>query len=380
MSEKDGIDRTSGQPAEELASVKETDAGPDRNPSESMWDLNPESQLSAESSDSPSVPAAPPTPESGSPPDPEDFPLHPAPSLPLPPSPSQPVAVDSGPSPLFQSWSRPEILPAPRIPHLGHLLVLAVLALFGWVGAGLLTASALHFHLFGISTLKQAESDIHYTLFSMAALYVIPFAAGLFVFPVLWHKSFLAGLQWNAATAFRLRGRLFGAACACFVLAMIDGLLLPGPSETPIDKIFRTPGAAWLLFGFGVTFAPFFEEIVFRGFLLPALCTAYDWAAEMTAGEPAPPLDLNGQPQWSIPAMVVASILVSIPFALMHAEQTAGALGPFLLLVCVSLVLCWARLSTRSLAASVLVHASYNLLLFSLMLLGTGGFKHLDKM
>jgi hypothetical protein len=50
------------------------------------------------------------------------------------------------------------------------------------------------------------------------------------------------------------------------------------------------------------------------------------------------------------------------------------------LLVCVSLVLCWARLSTRSLAASVLVHASYNFLLFSLMLLGTGGFKHLDKM
>jgi hypothetical protein len=34
----------------------------------------------------------------------------------------------------------------------------------------------------------------------------------------------------------------------------------------------------------------------------------------------------------------------------------------------------------RSLAASVLVHASYNFLLFSLMLLGTSGFQHLDKM
>ena len=28
----------------------------------------------------------------------------------------------------------------------------------------------------------------------------------------------------------------------------------------------------------------------------------------------------------------------------------------------------------------VLVHASYNFLLFSLMLLGTSGFRHLDKM
>ena len=78
--------------------------------------------------------------------------------------------------------------------------------------------------------------------------------------------------------------------------------------------------------------------------------------------------------------MAVGSLLTSIPFALMHAEQTGYALGPFLLLVCVSLVLSWARLSTRSLAASVLVHSSYNFLLFSLMLLGTGGFKHLDKM
>jgi membrane protease YdiL (CAAX protease family) len=78
--------------------------------------------------------------------------------------------------------------------------------------------------------------------------------------------------------------------------------------------------------------------------------------------------------------MVLASITTSIPFALMHAEQTAWSLGPFLLLVAVSLVLCWARLAARSLAASVLVHACYNLLLFSLMLLGTGGFRHLDKM
>ena len=78
--------------------------------------------------------------------------------------------------------------------------------------------------------------------------------------------------------------------------------------------------------------------------------------------------------------MVIGSILTSIPFALMHAEQTGYSLGPFLLLVCVSLVLCWVRLSSRSLAASVTVHASYNFLLFFLMFLGTGGFQHMDKM
>ena len=101
---------------------------------------------------------------------------------------------------------------------------------------------------------------------------------------------------------------------------------------------------------------------------------------EKAAGKTALPVAANGSPQGSLAAMIFASIATSVPFALMHAEQTAWSLGPFLLLVCVSLVLCWARLATRSLAASVLVHATYNLLLFSLMLWGTSGFKHLDNM
>jgi hypothetical protein len=78
--------------------------------------------------------------------------------------------------------------------------------------------------------------------------------------------------------------------------------------------------------------------------------------------------------------MVIASIATSVPFALLHAEQTGRSIGPFLLLVTVSLVLCAVRLKTRSLAASTLVHACYNFLIFFFMLLGTEGFRHLDKM
>jgi membrane protease YdiL (CAAX protease family) len=161
---------------------------------------------------------------------------------------------------------------------------------------------------------------------------------------------------------------------------MINELLIPEPDNTPIDRMFKLPGAAWLLFAFGTTLAPLFEEIVYRGFLLPALCTAYDWIAEHMSGRLPAENDQNGHPRWSIPAMAVASVITSIPFALMHGEQTAYSLGPFLLLVCVSLVLCAVRLATRSLAASVMVHSCYNLILFSLMLAVTGGFRHLDKM
>ncbi|MGD0730761.1 MAG: lysostaphin resistance A-like protein [Terracidiphilus sp.] len=297
------------------------------------------------------------------------------------PAPLDPDQLIPAEPPFFQSWPYAEQPPPPsRIPNLVHLLILLGLLFFGLVCSGLLTRAALHVHLFGVMTSSQAETDTHYTLGSMAALYLVTFIASLLVFPLFWHKSFFAGVQWNAATALRLRGRLFAAAFACFVLAMVDQLLLPGPTNAPIDKLFQTSTEAWLLFAFGVTFAPFFEEIFFRGFLLPALCTAWDWAMEQSTGRPPRPLDQTGQPQWSMFAMILASVLTSIPFALMHAEQTAYSLGPFLLLLSVSLVLCWTRLATRSLAASVLVHASYNFLLFSLMLVGSGGFKHLDKM
>ena len=78
--------------------------------------------------------------------------------------------------------------------------------------------------------------------------------------------------------------------------------------------------------------------------------------------------------------MVFASLVVSAPFALMHAEQVGKAWGPVLLLYCVSLILCVVRLWTRSLAASTLVHSAYNFMLFAMMLWQTGGFRHLDRM
>jgi len=343
-------------------------------------------------------------------------------------------------APLFHLEPEPES----RIPNFGHLLVLAIIAFLGFVAAGLAVQIAFRSHLWGVKTIEQATTDIHYTLASMAVLYVVSFAIAFFLFPLLWDKPFFAGLQWNARAALRHIWLLLAAASFCFVLAMVDELVLPGPSNAPIDKMFSNTAAAWLLFAFGVTVAPFFEEITFRGFLLPALCTAYDWIAEYIASEnqlsrPAlvvgsaaassalavfceqkygthrlaerallfcfiplicglaffwlyqrcrtvgagsrvRPLGPNGHPQWSLAAIIAGSVLTSVPFAAMHADQTGYSLGPFVLLFCVSLILCFARISTRSLAASTLVHATYNLILFTLMFFGTNGFKHLDKM
>jgi uncharacterized protein len=282
--------------------------------------------------------------------------------------------------PMFQQWYVPPPRPPVRIPNFGDVGILMVFTLSGLFAAGILMAVMLRYHMFGITSLDRAKTDIHLMLGSEAIVYIVMFGACLIFFPMIWHKGFFQGIHWNTETALRLRKQLFMTAAICFVLALVNGLLLPSPKNAPIDKIFRTPGAAWLLFIFGISFAPFFEEMIFRGFILPAMCTACDWIREKTKHVPVRPLDENGHPQWSFAAMIIGSLATSIPFAGMHAAQTGYSFGPFILLVGVSLVLCWARLSTRSLAASVLVHASYNFLLFSLMMLGTAGFRHMDKL
>jgi membrane protease YdiL (CAAX protease family) len=76
----------------------------------------------------------------------------------------------------------------------------------------------------------------------------------------------------------------------------------------------------------------------------------------------------------------VSIVLTSIPFALMHAQQVSFSWGPVLLIGVVSVVLCVVRLRNNSVAASVVVHAFYNLTLFTGLLIQTDGFRHLEKL
>jgi membrane protease YdiL (CAAX protease family) len=294
--------------------------------------------------------------------------------------PSDPPA-NARPPELFQSFSQLPVRPPARIPNFGHVGLLALLLVIGFLCTGAVFGLASFFLHIGTNALAHAAaSNVQFILASEAILYLITFGLSLLVFPFFWHEKLSAGLQWRGAVALRRFWPLAATALGCAGLAALDEVLMPGPTNAPIDKMFSAPGAAWLMFAFGTTLAPFFEEMFFRGFLLPALCTAYDWSTEKFSHLSAPPLDSNGHPQWSLGAMVVGSILTSIPFALLHVEQQGHSLGPFLLLIVISLILCTVRLKTRSLAASTLVHAAYNFIIFSLALIGTSGFRHFDKM
>ncbi len=281
---------------------------------------------------------------------------------------------------LFQNWEHSAVAPAERIPHLGHCVLLALFALIALLLSSLAVSAALRVHLYGIGKRADAMLDIHYTLGSELILYLVTLAIAYFVFPLFWQKSFLDGIQWNGRTAARLHLQLIFCAFLCFLLAMLSGLLISSPKNAPIDKIFQSPGAPWLMFAFGVTIAPFFEEMFFRGFFLPAMCTACDWVNERINKTVPPLLGERGHPRWSRSAMISGASFTSLAFAAIHLAQTGYSWGSFALLICVSLVLSVVRLTTRSLAASVLVHAAYNFLLFSVMLIGSEGFRHMDKL
>jgi membrane protease YdiL (CAAX protease family) len=256
------------------------------------------------------------------------------------------------------------------------LVCLVVGTLVTSIGLG----AALYFHWWGIRSVEAASKNTAVALATQLLLYVCGLAIAVPFFRKVWGQGFFDGLHWRGGTAFRRRYWLVLTAISCNGLAMIGNAVLPFPKSAPIDQMFSTPRDAWMLAVFGVLIAPFFEEMIFRGFLLPAVATAWDWCAEKMTGQAPPTLDTQGNPQWSVGAMIFAALIVSAPFALMHAAQVGKAWGPLVVLYCVSLVLCAVRLVMRSLASSTVVHSTYNFMLFAIMFWQTDGFQHMDKM
>ena len=77
---------------------------------------------------------------------------------------------------------------------------------------------------------------------------------------------------------------------------------------------------------------------------------------------------------------LLAILITSAGFAMVHSEQLGQAWGPLLVLFVVGLVLTLTRVVTRSITPGLLVHIGYNLTLFTLLYVGTDHFRHLERM
>lgn len=261
---------------------------------------------------------------------------------------------------------------ARRIPHLGHAILFFALS-----SLVLTLALTLFWSLAHIHTDEGARAHSGIALAAQAVAYTVTLLVSFWLFPLLWKRPFLDGIEWNALAARRRWLWILLAAPMLSAAAELSERLVSTPVRSPLDDLMRTPHGAWLTAAFGILLAPLAEEVAFRGFLLPALATAYDWLAlERT---PAGLQRWQSSSLHSRAALVFAAIFSSVPFALLHAGQLSHSWGIVAILFCVSLVLSYTRIHTHSVACSTLLHAAYNGVVFLFLFFATDFFRHLDR-
>ncbi|HWZ50286.1 MAG TPA: CPBP family intramembrane glutamic endopeptidase [Granulicella sp.] len=310
--------------------------------------------------------------------------------------------VDRLPPPAPSAWSERQA-PSARVPNIGHAVIFLSFALLVLLLCQLVLLAPRAGHSMQASAQVVMQPKLQ--IATMAVAYSATLGFCFLVFPLFWRRGFLAGVHWDGSKALRLAGRLLPLGFALGLTVQAISSLIPMPKSIPMDEFFRSRSDVWLVTLFGTTLAPIFEELSFRGFLLPAFAIALDWLgpllrylsdfslARLRGKEPPRHMHLFAEARSaglgadsdnltfrSRTAAVGASILTSILFALLHAEQLAHAWAAVIVLFFVSLALTVVRVRTRSVACSTLVHASYNLSVFVTLFFATGGYRHLEKM
>jgi membrane protease YdiL (CAAX protease family) len=264
-------------------------------------------------------------------------PLNPiSPPGPFPEEESPPPATVISEDP---SWSEWEVL---QIAMLTVASIVSFLFLITFAAQRLLYAN---------STIAEVAGYPWVTVLAQLLAY---FVVLLFMVSVVKRKpgeSFWRAIRWDWPQSWS--AYLFGGVILALAL---QGLahFLPMPKELPIDRFFRTPREAWALSLFGVSLAPLLEEFFFRGFLYPVLARRL--------------------------GVVLAILLTSIGFGLIHAPQLGKAWAPVLVVFLVGLALTITRAVTKSVAASLLMHVAYNGTISALIFAVSDGFRHLDKL
>ena len=355
-------------------------------------------------------------------------------TMPIDPSFLPPAASPEEPAILQERWPIAGVKAPAVTPNIGHTLLFALLVGVAGFVVGLIFALVVmhvapHLH----ESAEQMQTDPLLVIPVEAVIYAIAAAASFLIFPLFWNRPFGQGVHFRAFIVRQRWWVLFSIGVATSVVVQVLSNFLPIPKELPIDKFFTHPLGVWLIAVFGVTVAPAFEELAFRGFLLPSLASAWDWVMqrahtprELLGGpplvqqqplesewpqpeagySPLPPdgasvvqpaganldsrTDLDSQdgkrddgvsdPRWSMPALVFSTVITSIGFAMLHGAQLAHSFAPLAVLFAVSVVLCVTRLRFHSLAASTVVHSMYNATIFVMLFIGTDGFRHLDKL
>jgi len=171
--------------------------------------------------------------------------------------------------------------------------------------------------------------------------YALLFGALRLMFRVQYGRPFWSSLGWRpvpVAVPYVVAAGVFTAAAA--ILA--GGLIHLPQEENQMTELLSQGNLAILLMAvFGVGVAPLCEELAFRGFLQPLVTRSL--------GAPA------------------GILTAGVAFGLLHFREYGNSWRHALLLSGAGACFGWMRHATRSTKASVIMHASYNGLLFLLL-------------
>lgn len=157
------------------------------------------------------------------------------------------------------------------------------------------------------------------------------------LFRLRYNKPFWPSLAWIRPDRGMFLFIALGPVLALVVVFLGAALRTPD-IEMPMKELLNDRLSLALVGIFAVTLGPLCEELAFRGFLLPLLARSL--------------------------GAVVAVLLTAVIFSAMHGPQYAWSWQHLVLITLAGAVFGWVRLGSGSTAATVVVHAGYNLTFF----------------
>lgn len=165
------------------------------------------------------------------------------------------------------------------------------------------------------------------------ALYLLLYLCFYIVIGQRYHRPVLSSLGWRRSNM-NLLVVVLGGIVLAIAVAGLATLLHTPKIDSPIDKLASSTPLLVTFAIMAVTIAPFFEELLFRGFLQPLL--------SRTFGVP------------------IGILITAVVFGSAHGPQYAFAWQYVVAVSLVGVALGWVRYRADSIIPSTVLHASYN--------------------
>jgi membrane protease YdiL (CAAX protease family) len=235
------------------------------------------------------------------------------------------------------------------------LFILVMLALGGTFVFLILIMMVLS--LFGIKPAQLQKNPDEWTFVAVFSQILLDLALLGYLAAQMrlrFRKPFWRTIGWRPLPGGAARGTLaFALICGGVLLAALvsaGSALFPPKGPLPIEKILLARPTALLFMVTAVLVAPVVEETIFRGYLYPVVARAF--------------------------GVGTGIVITGALFGLLHSIQLWGGWWQIWLLIMVGIIFTWVRAATKTVAASWLLHISYNSVQVLALLIAMRGPRH----